>query len=37
MSQDELRNMIKMVGHLQELKKMAFRDLNLSEPPFWGG
>ena len=33
MSQDELRNKIKIIKHLQELKEMAFCDLNLSEPP----
>jgi len=34
-SQDELQNKIKIVKHLQELKEMAFCDVNLSEtPPF---
>ena len=33
-SQDELQNKIKIIKHLQELKEIAFCDLNLSEPPF---
>jgi len=32
LSQDELRNMRKIINHLQEWKEMAFCDLNLSEP-----